>query len=83
MPRLRRQSRLEMCNDGEPIASDSGGGDFDLTAEYIPELLRPADERLQRLAAGLPAESPAIREILHSRAGMKNRAQAAVRMCFW
>jgi sigma54-dependent transcription regulator len=44
---------------------------FDLTAEYIPELLRPADDRLTRLAAGLAPESAEVKAILHRSAVMQ------------
>ena len=38
---------------------------FELSAEFIPDLLRPADKRLERLSEGLPPETPEFSEIIH------------------
>ncbi len=38
---------------------------FDMSAEFIPDLLRGPDERLEKLAAGLPPEAPEFDCILH------------------
>ncbi|MHC1698740.1 MAG: sigma-54 interaction domain-containing protein [Geobacteraceae bacterium] len=38
---------------------------FDISADYIPSLLQKSDERLQRLSAGLPPESPEFDQIIH------------------
>lgn len=51
---------------------------FDLTAEYIPELLREADDRLRRLAAGLSPESAQLKEIIH-RSGVMQKVVVKAR----
>lgn len=38
---------------------------FDISAEFIPDLLRQPDERLEKLAAGLPPQTPAFESIIH------------------
>ncbi len=38
---------------------------FDISAEFIPDLLRGPDERLEKLSSGLPPESPAFHNIYH------------------
>jgi len=38
---------------------------FDISADFIPELLRKPDKTLQHLAAGLPAEAPEFGDIIH------------------
>jgi DNA-binding NtrC family response regulator len=38
---------------------------FDISAEFIPDLLRGPDERLEKLSAGLPPEAPEFDSILH------------------
>jgi DNA-binding NtrC family response regulator len=38
---------------------------FDISAEFIPELLRRSDQRLERLAQGLPDEAPEFADIIH------------------
>ncbi len=37
---------------------------FDIAAEYVPALLRRADEKIERLTAGLPPASPAFDRII-------------------
>ncbi len=46
---------------------------FDMSAEFIPDLLRGSDERLEKLAAGLPPEAPEFADIIH-----RSRAMARV-----
>ena len=46
---------------------------FDISAEFIPDLLRGSDERLEKLAAGLPPEAPEFADIIH-----RSRAMARV-----
>ena len=43
---------------------------FDISAEFIPDLLREPDRRLQRLTAGLPPEAPEFDDIIHRSAPM-------------
>ena len=38
---------------------------FDISAEFIPDLLRGPDKRLEKLAAGLPPEAPEFENIIH------------------
>jgi transcriptional regulator with PAS, ATPase and Fis domain len=38
---------------------------FDISADFIPDLLRKSDQTLERLAAGLPAEAPEFGDIIH------------------
>ena len=44
---------------------------FDISAEFLPDLLRQPDEQLERLTAGLPAESPAFDDIIHQSRQMR------------
>jgi DNA-binding NtrC family response regulator len=44
---------------------------FDISAEFLPELLRRPDEELERLTAGLPPESAAFADIVHQSRQMK------------
>lgn len=44
---------------------------FDISAEFIPDLLRKPDERLQQLTAGLPPEAPEFSKIFHRSQTMK------------
>jgi len=52
---------------------------FDMSADFIPDLLRGPDERLERLSAGLPPEAPEFADIVHRSAVMK-RLIAMARM---
>ena len=38
---------------------------FDISAEFIPDLLRGPDSRLEKLSAGLPPEAPEFENIVH------------------
>ncbi|MDI6748538.1 MAG: sigma-54 factor interaction domain-containing protein, partial [Rhodocyclaceae bacterium] len=38
---------------------------FDISADFIPDLLRKSDQTLERLAAGLPAAAPEFNDIIH------------------
>lgn len=44
---------------------------FDIAAEYLPDLLRTSDERLEKLSAGLPPEAPAFADIVYRSPSMK------------
>jgi transcriptional regulator with GAF, ATPase, and Fis domain len=44
---------------------------FDISADYLPDLLRKPDEELVRLSQGLPPETPEFEAILHRSAAMK------------
>ncbi|MFH1743173.1 MAG: sigma-54 dependent transcriptional regulator [bacterium] len=44
---------------------------FDISADYIPDLLRKPDEELIRLSQGLPPEAPEFESIIHQCAPMK------------
>ncbi|MCC6649882.1 MAG: sigma-54-dependent Fis family transcriptional regulator, partial [Candidatus Eisenbacteria bacterium] len=42
-----------------------------MSADFIPDLLRGPDERLERLSAGLPPEAPEFADIVHRSSAMK------------
>ena len=44
---------------------------FDISADFLPDLLRRPDEELERLAAGLPPEAPEFDAIIHRGRGMQ------------
>ena len=44
---------------------------FDLSAEFIPDLLRKPDQRLEKLTAGLAPEAPEFDSIIHRSPSMK------------
>jgi len=48
-------------NHGVKIASVP----FDISAEFIPDLLRQPDKRLEQLSVGLPPDAPEFDEIVH------------------
>ncbi len=43
---------------------------FDISAEFIPDLLRGPDKRLEKATAGLPPEAPEFADIIHRSAAM-------------
>ena len=51
---------------------------FDISADYIPDLLKKADSRLAQLSAGLPPEAPEFENIIH-RCGAMKRVVAKAR----
>jgi len=44
---------------------------FDISADFLPDLVRQSDRELERLAAGLPPEVPKFEEIIHRSPAMK------------
>ena len=44
---------------------------FDISADFLPDLLRRPDEELERLSAGLPPEAPEFADIVHRGDAMK------------
>ena len=44
---------------------------FDISADFLPDLLRRPDEELERLSAGLSPEAPEFEEILHRSQAMQ------------
>jgi transcriptional regulator with PAS, ATPase and Fis domain len=44
---------------------------FDISADFIPDLLRTPDKELERLSSGLPPESPEFEDIIHRSKAMK------------
>jgi DNA-binding NtrC family response regulator len=52
---------------------------FDLSAEFIPDLLRKPDERLEKLTAGLPPGAPEFESIVH-RSNIMKRVLAKARL---
>mgnify|MGYP001566166113 CR=1 FL=1 len=53
---------------------------FDISADYLPDLLRRPDEELVRLSQGLPPEAPEFDAILHRCAAMKRTIARARRV---
>ncbi len=60
--------------DGVTVASVP----FDMSADFIPDLLRGPDDRLERLSAGLAPEAPEFADIMH-RSGPMKRVVAMAR----
>jgi transcriptional regulator with PAS, ATPase and Fis domain len=52
---------------------------FDLSAEFIPDLLRKPDEKLEKLTAGLLPEAPEFENIIH-RSNVMKRVVAKARL---
>lgn len=52
---------------------------FDLSAEFIPDLLRKPDERLEKLITGLSPEAPEFESIIH-RSNIMKRVLAKARL---
>ena len=52
---------------------------FEMSADYIPDLLRRPDEEMERLSAGLPPEAPEFDEIIRSRGSKMERVIALAR----
>lgn len=44
---------------------------FDISADYVPDILRPADDEILKLTQGLPPESPEFSAIVHRCKEMK------------
>ena len=53
---------------------------FDISAEFLPDLLRRPDERLRRLSAGLPPDAPEFADIVHRSSVMKTVVARARRV---
>lgn len=53
---------------------------FDISAEFIPDLLRRSDRALERLAQGLPEEAPEFADIIHRSPQMKEVVRRAQRV---
>jgi DNA-binding NtrC family response regulator len=53
---------------------------FDISVDFIPDLLRKPDQTLERLAAGLPAEAPEFEHIIHRSEIMKRTVLKARRV---
>jgi transcriptional regulator with PAS, ATPase and Fis domain len=53
---------------------------FDISAEYVPDIVRPEDEELLNLTQGLPPESPEFAAIIHKCAVMKRVIAQARRL---
>ena len=51
---------------------------FDIAAEYVPALLRAADDKLERLTAGLPPAAPEFEQIV-GRSPLMERAKTRAR----
>jgi sigma54-dependent transcription regulator len=70
----------------ELIESSKGQGiqtasvPFDISAEFLPDLLRGPDEELEKLSAGLPPEAPEFSSIIHKSRVMKRLISKARRV---
>lgn len=53
---------------------------FDISAEFIPNLLRRSDQTLERLAQGIPDEAPEFADIIHRSPQMKQVIERARRV---
>lgn len=53
---------------------------FEMSAEFIPDLLRRPDAELERLSAGLPNEAPEFTDVVHRSAVMKKLIAMARRV---
>ena len=53
---------------------------FDISADYLPDLLRRPDEELERMSAGLPTEAPEFEAIIHQGPAMKRVIMRAGRV---
>jgi len=53
---------------------------FDISAEFLPDLLRGSDERLARLSTGLPPDAPEFTAIIHRSRVMKRLIAKARRV---
>jgi DNA-binding NtrC family response regulator len=53
---------------------------FDISADFLPDLLRQPDRELERLSAGLPPEAPEFDEIVHRGRTMKRAILRARRV---
>ncbi|RKI05077.1 sigma-54-dependent Fis family transcriptional regulator [Corallococcus sp. AB038B] len=53
---------------------------FDLSAEFLPDLLREQDERLKQTATGTPPEAPEFADILHKSRVMSRLIERARRV---
>lgn len=52
---------------------------FEMSADYIPDLLRRPDEEIERLSAGMPTEAPEFDEIIRSSGSSMNKVIALAR----
>ena len=53
---------------------------FDISAEYVPDVLRQPDKKLQRLSEGLPPEAPEFEEIIRRSPAMERAIARARRV---
>lgn len=53
---------------------------FDISADYLPDLLRKPDEELVRLSQGMPPDAPEFQDIIHRCALMKRLIAKARRV---
>ena len=53
---------------------------FDISADFIPDLLRKPDKKLEALSAGYPPEAPAFKDLIHRSRVMKRMVARAQRV---
>jgi len=72
----------------ELIESSQAGGvktasvPFDISADYLPDLLKKPDEEVLRLSQGLPPSSPEFDQIIHRSPSMRRLMAKARRISF-
>lgn len=55
---------------------------FEISADYVPDILKPADDEILKLTQGLPPESPEFGAIIHHCKEMKRVIAQARRLAF-
>ncbi|HOV88271.1 MAG TPA: sigma-54 dependent transcriptional regulator, partial [Syntrophobacteraceae bacterium] len=55
----------ELIESSKPYGVRTASVPFDISAEFIPDLLRKPDTELKRLSAGVPPEAPEFSDIVH------------------
>ena len=55
----------ELIESSQKYGVQTASVPFDISAEFIPDLLRVPDERLEQLTAGLPPEAPEFADIIY------------------
>ena len=72
--------RAELIESSRQTGVRTASIPFDISAEYIPDLLRGPDERLERLCLGLPPVAPEFEQIIHRSEVMKRAVAMARRV---
>jgi len=63
---LAKTRFLDELIESSPIAGVvTASVPFDISAEFIPDLLRQPDQKLSYLSSGLPPDAPEFSDIIH------------------